>query len=156
MQHFINPGLPPKQTPSDESEYEKQREMQTYLMLVMSVFVLDMNWLTLDESVSIESRSGIIASAVLSTFLTVEQSEKKNNFAPFLLKWNRWSVHLTPFSSWSPHWRLFRDRLKDSAEERASWRALDQPCSPSRPLPKDCLCRWFCCLSLLGDSLWLT
>ena len=86
MQHFINPGLPPKQTPSDESEYEKQREMQTYLMLVMSVFVLDMNWLTLDESVSIKSRSGIIASAVLSTFLTVEQSEKKNNFAPFLLK----------------------------------------------------------------------
>lgn len=45
------------------------------LMLVMSVFVLDMNWLTLDESVSIESRSGIIASAVLSTLLTVEQSD---------------------------------------------------------------------------------
>ena len=51
--------------------------MQTYLMLVMSLFVLDMNWLTLDESVSIESRTGIIAFAVLSTFLTVEQSEKK-------------------------------------------------------------------------------
>ena len=85
MQHFINPGLPPKQTPSDESEYEKQREMQTYLMLVMSVFVLDRNWLTLDESVSIESRIGIIASAVLSTLLTVEQSKKKNNFVRFLL-----------------------------------------------------------------------
>jgi len=44
-------------------------------MLVMSLFVLDMNSLTLDDSVSIESRTGIIASAVLSIFLTVEQSE---------------------------------------------------------------------------------
>jgi len=52
------------------------------LMLLMSLFVLDMNWLTLDDSVSIESRTGMIASAVLSTFLTVEQSE----FLLFLLE----------------------------------------------------------------------
>merc|ERR1719239_103556 len=45
------------------------------LMLAMSLFVLIMNLLTLDDSVSIESRTGIIASAVLSMFLTVEQSE---------------------------------------------------------------------------------
>ena len=85
MQHFINPGLPPKQTPSVRVR-ETERDTQTYLMLVMSLFVLDMNWLTLDESVSIKSRTGIIASAVLSTLLTVEQSEKKNNFARFLQK----------------------------------------------------------------------
>ena len=50
--------------------------LQTYLILVMSLFVLDMNSLTLDDSASIEFRTGIIASAVLSIFLTVEQSEK--------------------------------------------------------------------------------
>ena len=48
-----------------------------YLMLAMSLFVLIMNLLTLDDSVSIESRTGIIASAVLSMFLTVEQSEEE-------------------------------------------------------------------------------
>ena len=46
-------------------------------MLIMSFFVSDMNLLTLDDSVSIESRTGMIASAVLSIFLTAEQSEKK-------------------------------------------------------------------------------
>jgi len=45
------------------------------LMLVMSLFVLDMNSLTLYDSVSIESRTGKIASAVRSMFLTVKQSE---------------------------------------------------------------------------------
>ena len=53
--------------------------MYTYLILAMSLFVLIMNLLTLDDSVSIESRTGIIASAVLSMFLTVEQSEEEKN-----------------------------------------------------------------------------
>jgi len=44
-------------------------------MLIMSFFVSEMNLLTLDDSVSIESRTGMIASAVLSIFLTAEQSE---------------------------------------------------------------------------------
>jgi len=44
-------------------------------MLIMSFFVSDMNLLTIDDSVSIESRTGMIASAVLSMFLTAEQSE---------------------------------------------------------------------------------
>ena len=53
--------------------------MYTYLILAMSLFVLIMNLLTLDDSVSIEFRTGIIASAVLSMFLTVEQSEEEKN-----------------------------------------------------------------------------
>ena len=53
--------------------------MQTYFMLVMSLFVIDMKLLTLCDSVSIEFSIRIIASAVVSKFLKLEQSEKERS-----------------------------------------------------------------------------